>query len=245
MSASSQRIAIVTGGARGIGAAVVRRLAAQGVATVVHYRSRETEVRALIAELTGAGATAVAVRGDLRERSDVLGLFDAARELGGLNILVNNAGWSEFSPLGEITDIQVGDAFAVNFRAPLWTIQLAKEMMKPGGRIINISTLGTSSPSPGQSLYAASKAALEQLTLQGAVELAPAGITINSVCPGSTATELFLSAVPAQLQEELKRRPLFGRLGRPCDIAGVVAFLASEDAGWITGQQIVVSGGQR
>src|SRR5262249_55527458 len=158
--------------------------------------------------------------------------------LGGVHVLVNNAGWSEFTALGEITDAQVDEAMEVNFRAPLWAMQEAAARMADGGRIVNVSSLGTTSPLAGQTLYAASKAAMEQLTTQGAVELAERGITVNTVSPGSTRTELFREAVPPEMQAELAQRPYFKRLGEPADIASVVAFLAGPGAGWITGQRI-------
>jgi 3-oxoacyl-[acyl-carrier protein] reductase len=239
------RVAIVTGAARGIGAAVARQLAREGAGVVVHHRTREPEAAALVQELRDAGATATAVAADLRHRDQLSALFDAATDLGGVDIVVNNAGWSEFRPLVEITDGQVDEAMAVNFRAALWTMQESVRHMRRGGRIINVSTLGTDSPLAGQSLYTASKAALEQLTIQGAVEFAELGITVNTVCPGSTQTELFREAVPPELQRELSERSLFHRLGEPSEIAAVIAFLAGPTAGWVTGQRIVVSGGQR
>ena len=245
MGSLDGRVAIVTGAARGIGAAVARSLAREGASVVVHHRSREHEAARLVQELSQDGATLTAVAADLRKREELGAVCDAAIALGGLDIVVNNAGWSEFRPLVEITDEQVAEAMAVNFRAALWTMQESARHMRSGGRIINVSTLGTDSPLAGQVLYAASKAALEQLTVQGAVELAQLGITVNTVCPGSTQTELFREGVPAELQEELAQRSLFQRLGEPAEIAEVITFLAGPASSWVTGQRIVVSGGQR
>jgi 3-oxoacyl-[acyl-carrier protein] reductase len=238
------RVAVVTGAGRGIGAAIARALAADGAAVVVHHLRHGHEAAALVRELRASGRVAEAVRADLRRRDEVAALFDVAERLGGVHVLVNNAGWSEFMALGEIADAQIDEAMSVNFRAALWTMQEAAVRMADGGRIVNISTLGTTSPLAGQTLYAASKAAMEQLTTQGAVELAVRGITVNTVSPGSTRTELFREAVPFDMQSQLAQRPYFKRLGEPSDIASVVAFLGSADAGWITGQRIVVSGGQ-
>lgn len=239
------KVAVVTGGARGIGAAICRRLSHEGHRVVVHHLTRCEQARALVQQLRDAGATAIHVRADLRVRDEVASLFSRADQLGPLGILVNNAAVSEFVALPEITAEQVGQHMDVNFRGALWAMQEARCRMGPGGRIVNISSLGTTSPLDGQIIYAASKAALEQLTLQGAVEFAPLGVTVNSVCPGSTETDLFREVVPPDLAEALSARSLFGRLGQPRDVADVVAFLAGEDSRWITGQRIVVSGGQR
>lgn len=239
------KVALVTGAARGIGAAICRRLAQDGAIVVVHYLSRDAEARALVQELRDAGTTAFDVRADLRDRQDVTSLFAEVDQLGPLGVLVNNAAVSAFVPLLDVTVAQVSLHMDVNFRGALWTMQEAMPRMKSGGRIVNISSLGTASPLEGQTIYSASKAALEQLTLQGAVECALLGITVNTVCPGSTETELFREAVPPELAEVLATRSLFGRLGQPRDVAEVVAFLASESSRWITGQRIVVSGGQR
>jgi 3-oxoacyl-[acyl-carrier protein] reductase len=183
------------------------------------------------------------VAGDLTVRNDVAGLVAAAAELGGLDILVNNAASVTYVPIAEMTDDQVDEATAVNFRGALWTMQEACRRMRDGGRIVNVSTLGTSHPVHGQALYSATKAALEQLTLVGALELAGRGITVNTVCPGATETETFRESAPPGLAEVVAKASHFQRIGRPADIADVVAFLVSDDARWVTGQRLVVSGG--
>ena len=237
------RVAVVTGSARGIGAAVSRRLAADGASVIVHYLSRREAAESLVDELRAGGGRATAVGANLTDREETAGIFRAADAWGRLDVLVNNAGVSEFVPLVEIADGQVEQHFNLNFRGALWCMQEAARRMGEGGRIINISTLGTSSPLRTQCLYSASKAAMEQLTLQGAAEFADLGITVNTVSPGSTQTELFWESVPPELHASLAARSHFGGLGQPEDIAGAVAFLASDEARWVTGQRIVVSGG--
>jgi 3-oxoacyl-[acyl-carrier protein] reductase len=179
-------------------------------------------------------------------RDEVASLVAATVEhYGGVDILVNNAAVLAPAPLAEITDDQVDRQFDVNVKGALYATQAAVPAFRNGGRVVNVSSIVAEAPLPGSAVYAASKAALESITRTFAAELAPRGVTVNAIAPGTTATDMYDSIASAELEERALARTPLGRLGRPEDIADVIAFIASDDARWITGQVINVSGGLR
>jgi 3-oxoacyl-[acyl-carrier protein] reductase len=231
------KTAVVTGGSRGIGRAIVRRLARDGARVVFSYRSDAAAAAALAAE----GGDVVAVQADQEDLASLDALFGAVD--GGLDILVNNAAVTAQALIGDITPELFDQAMTVNAKFPLLAMRRAAPLLRDGGRIVNISTLNTLLPAPGIALYCASKAALEQFTKVAAIELGGRGITVNCVSPGATDTDLLRSANPAEALEQVPKVTPLGRLGAPEDIADVVAFLAGPDARWITGQNIPATGG--
>lgn len=239
------RAALVTGASRGIGKAIARRLGHEGASVAVNYVNDEQGAVAVVAAIEDAGGRAVSIQADLSDAGSVVGLCDKVRKsFGHWDILVNNAGTATF---GELTGITVEDydrMFNLNVKAPYLLSREAALYLQDGGRIINISSGITISGSAGGAIYAGSKGALEQLTLCAAKELAKRNITVNTVSPGMTETDLLVSVFGgrAPLDAAAKAHP-FGRLGVPDDIANVVAFLVGPDGGWISGQNIRASGG--
>ena len=231
------KTAVVTGGTRGIGRAIVHRLARDGARVVFSYRRNKDAADALAREL----GNAVAVQDDQEDRASIEALFRPVGD--GLDILVNNAAINPQASIREITPERFDQAMTVNAKFPLLAMQRAEPLLRDGGRIINISTLNTALPGPGIALYCASKAALEQFTKIAAREFGPRGITVNTVSPGATDTDLLRSSNPPEALERTAALTALGRLGAPADIADVVAFLAGPDARWITGQNIRATGG--
>ncbi|MEO3927161.1 SDR family oxidoreductase [Micromonosporaceae bacterium B7E4] len=231
------RTALVTGGSRGIGRAIVQRLAEAGARVVFTYRSD----RAAADELVSRYADVVAVRADQADLASLGPMFAPVRD--GLDILVNNAAIVSSTPIAEITAEEFDRVMTVNARFPLLAMREAATVLRDGGRIVNISTLNTVLPAPGLALYCASKAALEQFTAVAARELGSRGITVNTVSPGATDTDLLRASNPAEALTRATTLTALGRLGLPEDIAAVVAFLAGPDSGWITGQNIRATGG--
>ena len=229
--------ALVTGGSRGIGAAIVRRLAADGVRVVFTYRSDTDAAARVAAEAPGSRA----VRADQSDMDSVDTMLDAAG--GAPDILVLNAAVNTPKPIADLTAADFDHVMTVNAKVPLLVIARAAPAMPDGGRIIAVSTLNTALPAPGAALYSASKAALEQFVRVASRELGPRGITVNTVSPGATDTDMLRAANPPEALEVARSFTALGRLGRPSDIAAVVAFLAGPDAAWITGQNILATGG--
>ncbi len=234
------KVALVTGGSRGIGRAIAQRLAEDGAAIALTYHHHAEAAEQVAAGIRAAGGSAVALHAELDRAEDLTPLFDAAeRELGRIDIVVANAGTFLFKPIAEVRASDFEQAFAVNARGSLLTLAEAARRLPSGGRIIGVSTLLTIQPREGLGLYAASKAAVEQFVKALAREIGPRGITVNAVSPGPTDTDM---VAPARRESAPKETPL-RRLGQPRDIADVVAFLASEEARWITGQIIGTNGG--
>jgi NAD(P)-dependent dehydrogenase (short-subunit alcohol dehydrogenase family) len=247
------RTALVTGASRGIGRAIAQRLARDGFFTVVHYNAAAEAAEGCVAEIAAAGGAAIAFQADLSDRQAVRDFhprleaaLHAAGQAAGLDVLVNNAGvGSGRQTIAEVTEEVLDRTLQVNLRAPFLLIQGALPRLRDGGRIINISSMGTRAAFPGMAAYAPAKAGLEALTRLLAVELGPRGITVNAVTPGATATDMNPAARDPEKSRVTAQSIALGRVGQPEDIAGVVAFLASADGGWVTGQVVDASGGQR
>lgn len=239
------RAAVVTGGSRGIGAAIVRRLCRDGLDVLFTYSEAREAAGNVIRDVETAGGRVHALRIDLAAGDAAEQLMEeAGQRLGRLDVLVNNAA-AAFTPvmLADLDDDAFDRVMAVNTRSVFVTMRYAARHMRDGGRIVNISTLNTVRPVPRSSAYVASKGAVEQLTQVAAVELGPRQITVNTVSPGATDTDLLRDTNPPEgLQAAAAMTPL-GRLGLPEDVADVVAFLAGPDGRWVTGQNIRATGG--
>jgi 3-oxoacyl-[acyl-carrier protein] reductase len=241
------KVALVTGASRGIGAAVARRLAADGAKVVVNYARSAEAADEVARQIKGAGGEATLVRADVSDPGQIAPLFEAVlNAYGRLDILVNNAGVFERRPIGEVDREHYDRVFDTNVRGPLLaTVEAVKHFGPEGGRIVNISSVAARAPVGGGSVYAATKAALEALTRCHAAELGPNRVTVNAVAPGTTETDMLRAGLPEDVQQHMIRNTALGRLGTPEDIADVVAFLASDDGRWVTGQFINVDGGLR
>lgn len=231
------KTAIVTGGTRGIGRAIVERLAREGATVVFGYQRNGAAADDLVRRLDGV----IAVQADQEDPTTIDALFEPVRA--GLDILVNNAAVNPRSPIADVTVAEFHRVMTVNALFPLLAMRRAAALLRDGGRVINISTLNTVLPAPGHALYAASKAALEQFTAVAAREFGERGITVNTVSPGATDTDLLRASNPPEALAQTTAFTALRRLGRPADIAGVVAFLAGPDAQWITGQNLRATGG--
>jgi 3-oxoacyl-[acyl-carrier protein] reductase len=240
------KTALVTGAGRGIGSAIARRLAADGARVIVHYSRSGKSAEELVREIEHNDGAAYTVCGDLAELSQIDGMFEAIREqTESLDILVNNAGGGSggMPTIDTATPADFEEMISLNTRAVFFVAQQAARMLNDGGRIVNISSTVTRARQAGLSIYAGSKAAVEAFTRIWAAELAPRKITVNAVLPGIVDTDLIRDNMPPGTLEAIGATVPLGRAGQPPDIADVVAFLCSDDARWITGQEIVVNGG--
>ncbi len=242
MSSLTGKVAIVTGASRGIGRAIAERLARDGATVVVNYSQSAEAAGQVVADIEAKGGTAVAVQVDMSNVPEVRRLVqDTVKRFGRLDILVNNAGMFTYKPLIETTEEEFDHIFNLNTKGPYFAMQEAARVINDGGRIINISTDGTHLGFAGATAYLGSKGALEQFTKGLAHELAPKGVTVNTVSPGYTIPDM-LPADPAFRRIGEQASPL-KRLGTPEDIADVVAFVVSEEARWLTGQNLHAGGG--
>ncbi|MER7332878.1 MULTISPECIES: SDR family oxidoreductase [unclassified Micromonospora] len=231
------KTALVTGGSRGIGRAIVRRLVREGATVVFTYKDNRAAADDLVSQLAGT----IAVRADQEDLRNLSAMFEPVRD--GLDILVNNAAVNPRALIADITEDEFDRVLTVNTKFPVLAMREAAPVLRDKGRIINISTLNTVVPAPGHSLYCASKSALEQFTAVAARELGGRGITVNTISPGATETDLLHAANPPEALAQTAAVTALQRLGQPDDIAAVVAFLAGPDAQWITGQNIRATGG--
>ncbi|MDF5712503.1 MAG: glucose 1-dehydrogenase [Rhizonema sp. NSF051] len=240
------KVALVTGASRGIGAAIAEALGNNGAKVVVNYVSNVDAAEKIVYAIRNTGSEAIAIQADVSDPEQVKKLFAAAiKEYGQLDILVNNAGTAEFAPLDEIDEGHIDRQFNLNVRGLLFATQEAARVFgKRGGRIINISSVVSQTPLPNAAVYSATKGAVDVITQSLAHELAPRGILVNAISPGFTATDMGNGVGTSQAEYMRSRTPL-GRVGQPVDIARAVAFLASDDAAWITSEVIAVSGGIR
>ncbi|MFI1766608.1 SDR family NAD(P)-dependent oxidoreductase [Streptomyces sp. NPDC020800] len=248
------KVAVVTGGSRGIGAAVATRLAREGAAVVIGYRGNEQAAQALVAALTSDGARALALRADVADPDQTRRLLDrAAQEFGRLDVLASCAGIEHFGALESITPADFDHVFAVNTRGQLFAAQHAAAHMAAGGRIVLTSSVSASRAVFGHTLYAASKAAVEAMVLNLSAELGGRGITINAIAPGGTATDMAAEHAPSYqhpklrgtmpLQQWVEVHGALGRLAQPDEVAAGYAFLASDDAAYLTGRTLPLDGG--
>jgi 3-oxoacyl-[acyl-carrier protein] reductase len=236
--------ALVTGGSRGIGRAIVKRLAADGASVVFSYLSNKAAADGVVAEVAAAGGRALAVQADQGSLDDLQRLTRQAEEqLDGLDIVVINAAGGVSGLIQDLTEDDYDQFMAANAKGPFFLIQYAGRALRDGGRIISISTLNTRLHAPGASLYIGAKGALEHFTVVAAIEFGGRGITANIVSPGATDTEMLRAANPGDTFEDTVAQTALRRLGRPEDIAGVVAFLAGPDSAWVTGQNLSATGG--
>lgn len=237
------KVAIVTGGGRGIGAATACALGEAGASVVVNYASRMETAMQVVQRIQAAGAQAYAIELALSGAADARRLFDEALEVfGRVDILVLNAGSAKFAPISSFSEEDFDRNFAANAKAPFFAIQEAAARMSDGGRVISISAALTRVGYDNTALYAGTKGALEQFTLAAAKELGKRRITCNCVSPGATDTDLYRSVSSDAGRESARQRTPFKRLGEASEVAEVVVFLASERASWVSGQNILVNG---
>jgi len=240
MRSLNGKVAIVTGASNGIGRAIAERMAEDGAIVVVNYNHSEEKAKQVVTGIQAKGGKAVAVPADMSRVADACRLvLETVKQFGRLDILVNNAGRFMPKPLTETTEADFDQIIALNAKGPYFAMQEAAKALKEGGRIVNISTDGTHLSFPGATAYLGSKGALEQYTKGLAQELASRGITVNTVSPGFTDTGMMTEQFR---QIGIEMSPL-KRLGLPKDIADVVAFIVSEEARWLTGQNIHAGGG--
>ena len=240
------KVAIVTGGSRGIGAAIARRLARDGMRIVVNYASGKEAADALVAAIAAEGGTALAVKANVADAGEVQALFDAAvAAFGGVDVLVNNAGIMPpaLPALADTDDATFDSLFAINVKGSFNTMRQAATRLRHGGSVVNFSSSVMGLALPGYSIYGASKAAIETMTTIFAKELRGKNITVNAVAPGPTATDLFLNGKTAEMIERMSKMAPLERLGTPDDIAAAVAFLAGPDGRWVNGQTLRANGG--
>jgi 3-oxoacyl-[acyl-carrier protein] reductase len=249
MEKLTNKVAIVTGASKGIGAGIAKALAAEGAAVVVNYASSKEGADRVVAEITGKGGKAVAVQGDVSKQADISKLFaETKKAFGRLDVLVNNAGVYEFSPLGTVTEESFYKMFNLNVLGLILSSQESLKYFGPeGGSIINIGS-GVSTLNPPTAVtYTATKAAVDSVTRTLSKELGPKKIRVNSINPGMVETEGVHTAgfIGSDFQKHFESQTPLGRIGQPNDIAPVAVFLASEDSGWLTGELILATGGLR
>ncbi|MDB5620407.1 SDR family oxidoreductase [Tardiphaga sp.] len=244
MTYTSSKVAIVTGASGGIGAAVARRLSADGFAVVVNYAGNAAPAAAIVAQIEAAGGRGVAIQANVSDPAAVRRMFDVAEgDFGGIDVLVNNAGIMTLASIADSDDVLFDRQVAVNLKGTFNTLREASKRLRDGGRIVNLSSSVVGLLQPTYGVYAATKAAVEAMTSILAKELRGRDITVNAVAPGPTATNLFLDGKPQEVIDRLSKLPPLERLGQPDDIADAVAFLAGPDGGWINGQTLRANGG--
>jgi 3-oxoacyl-[acyl-carrier protein] reductase len=248
MSKLTGKVAVVTGGSKGIGAAIAKSLAAAGASVVVNYASSKAGAETVVAAIVAAGGKAVAVGGDVSKAAEAEGIVQAAiKHYGHLDILVNNSGVYEFSPIEAITEEHFHKHFNVNVLGLLLVTQAAAKHLGEGGSIINIGSVVSRITPPGSAVYTGTKGAVDAITGVLSRELGPRKIRVNSVNPGMVETEGTHTAgfIGSEFQAGTVTQTPLGRIGQPDDIASIVTFLASDDAGWVTGETLLAGGGLR
>jgi 3-oxoacyl-[acyl-carrier protein] reductase len=244
MSMDSNKVAIVTGSSRGIGAAIAERLASDCFTVVINYAGRVAEAEALVGRIEQAGGKALTAQADVSDARAVARMWDAAEAaFGGVDVLVNNAGIMKLATIADADDALIDSQLAINLKGSLNTMREAARRLRNGGRIINLSSSVVGLYQPTYGIYAATKAAVEAMTHVLSKELRGRDITVNAVAPGPTATALFLDGKPQAVIDQLTKLAPLERLGQPEDIANTVAFLAGPDGAWINGQVLRANGG--
>jgi 3-oxoacyl-[acyl-carrier protein] reductase len=243
------KVAVVTGASKGIGAAIAKELAAQGASVVVNYASSKEGADKVVAEITKAGGKAIAVGGSVAKAAEIESLFAETRKAyGKLDILVNNAGVYEFAPLEGITEEAIEKMYGINVRGLLLATKAGVALFPPeGGNVINIGSVASDQTPPMSAAYSGTKGAVDAITRVLAKELGPKKIRVNAVNPGPVVTEGFKSAgvEGSDFEKAMLQGTPLGRIGLPDDVAKVVAFIASDDAGWVTGSLLQTAGGMR
>lgn len=247
MGRLENKVAVVTGASKGIGASIVKFFAAEGAKVVVNYASSKERADQVAKDITDKGGIAIAVHGDVSNQSDVIRLFEETKNaFGTLDILVNNAGIYLYEPVTDVSAATFHSQFNINVFGSLMAIQESLKLFgDKGGNIINISSGASNTPLPTGSVYSATKAALDAITIALSKEFAGKNIRINSILPGMVETEGSHEAgiIGSEAETTLVAKTPLGRAGQPEDIAKVAVFLASDEAAWITGEKIAVSGG--
>jgi 3-oxoacyl-[acyl-carrier protein] reductase len=249
MGKLTNKVALVTGASKGIGAAIAKSLAAEGASVVVNYASSKEGAEKVVAEITGKGGKALAVQGDFSKQADISKVFaETKKAYGRLDTLVNNAGVYEFLPLEQVTEESFHTTFNLNVLGLILSSQEALKYFGPeGGSIINIGSVASRTHPPTSTVYSATKGAVDSVTGVLANELGPKKIRVNSINPGMVETEGVHTAgfIGSDFQKELETRTPLGRIGQPKDIGPIAVFLASDDSSWLTGELILAGGGLR
>jgi 3-oxoacyl-[acyl-carrier protein] reductase len=244
LSNASGKVAVVTGGSRGIGAGIAERLAADGFAVVINYAGSAADAEALAGKIEKAGGRAITAQADVSDPVAVARMFEMVETaFGGVDVLVNNAGIMRLAAIADADDALFDSQIAINLKGTFNTLREAARRLRNGGRIVNLSSSQAGLLSPTYGIYAATTAAVEALTHVMAKELRGRNITVNAVAPGPTATKLFLDGKTEQLIDHLAKLAPLERLGQPRDVAAAVSFLAGPDGGWINGQILRANGG--
>lgn len=243
------KVAIVTGASKGIGAAIAKEYAAQGAAVVVNYSSSKEDADKVVNEIISKDGKAIAVQGSVAKSADVQRIFDETKKaFGKLDILVNYAGIYKFGMIEDVNEDEYRRQFDTNVLGILLsTREAVKHFSSEGGSIINVSSVVSTSPMPGTAIYAATKGAVDTMTIGLARELALRKIRVNNIAPGGVHTEgsVTLGMIGSDMEKNIVAQTPLGRIGQPQDIAKIAVFLASDDAGWVTGERIHGSGGLR
>jgi 3-oxoacyl-[acyl-carrier protein] reductase len=249
MSRLTNKVAVVTGASKGIGAGIAKSLAAEGAAVVVNYASSREGADSIVAEIVGKGGKAVAVQGDVSKASDVRRIFaETKKAFGALDVLVNNAGVYEFGALEEITEEQFHRQFNTNVLGLILATREAVKLFGPeGGSVINIGSVVSSITPPGTAVYSATKSAVDTVTRVLSKELGPKKIRVNSINPGMVETEgtHTTGIIGSGFETQTVAQTPLGRIAQPQDIAPIAVFLASAESGWLTGETLLASGGLR
>jgi 3-oxoacyl-[acyl-carrier protein] reductase len=244
MSTLKEKVILVTGASRGIGATVAQQLAEAGAKVVINYAGNKDAAEQVVNDIKQKGGDALAIQADVSKSGEVKAMFDAAiAHYGRIDVLINNAGIMILKLLKDHTDEDFTRQFEINVRGTFNTMREAATRLADNGTIINFSTTVLRVMIPTYSTYVATKAAVEQLTRVFSKEMGSRGINVNSVSPGPTNTELFTKGKPQEVIDRLAAMSAFNRIGEPAEIAKVIVFLASDDAKWITGQNIGINGG--